>query len=273
MRTAEMPEFKVFDIGMTRRDTMTRGKQESGMIMKRMWIVILIAGLPFSGNADTVKMVTEVPDFASIKDVKSKKKAFFDFMRPIVQAENERIRQTRERLVAIRESGNVSAPDETFVRRIADSYSVDITDLNDAGTWKRLLARVDTVPLRLVLAQSANESSWGTSRFARKGFNFFGQWCFKKGCGLVPSRRDKGTHHEVRVFRSVNASVAAYLKNINTGRVYASLRKIRSQMRHEGKPVTAHQLAGGLSHYSERGQAYVKEIRAMIRVNYKLMTG
>lgn len=243
------------------------------MLAKRMWIAILIAALPFTGNADTVKAVTDVPDFASIRDVKAKKKAFFDFMRPIVRAENERIRQNRERLLSIRDNRHHSAADEAFVRRIADAYSVDFADMDDAASWKHLLVRVDTVPLRLVLAQSANESSWGTSRFARKGLNFFGQWCFKKGCGLVPLRRNKGSHHEVRVFRSVNASVAAYLKNINTGRVYAGLRKIRGKMRKQGKPVTAHQLAGGLSHYSERGQAYVKEIRSMIRINYKLMTG
>ena len=239
------------------------------MIAKRILAAVLIIGLPFSGNADAIKAVTDVPDFAKIKDVRSKKKAFFDFMRPIVQAENDRILQARKRLIAIREGLDrpgyrPSVDDRAFLRRIGDDYGVELREMRDGAAWSRLMTRVDTVPLRLVLAQSANESSWGTSRFARKGRNFFGQWCFRKGCGLVPSRRNKGAHHEVRVFRSINASVAAYLKNINTGRVYASLRKLRSKLRNNGETVTAHQLAGGLSHYSERGQAYVKEIRAMI---------
>ncbi|MBI1194258.1 MAG: glucosaminidase [Gammaproteobacteria bacterium] len=248
------------------------------MIAKRMLIAILIAGLPFSGYADTVKTVTKVPDFSAIKDVSAKKKAFFDFIRPIVQSENERILQVRERLISIRQGltqtgRSPAAADQAFLSEVVDRYDVEFADPSDSASWNRLLARVDAVPLRLVLAQSANESSWGTSRFAREGRNFFGQWCFKKGCGLVPTRRKKGTRHEVRVFSSVNASVASYLWNINTGRVYASLRKIRGDLRAKGKPVTAHELAAGLSHYSERREAYVEEIRSMIRANYKLMTG
>lgn len=248
------------------------------MIAKRILIAILIAGFPFGGNADTVKTVTSVPDFSRIRDVTAKKKAFFDFMRPIVESENKRIQEVRERLVSIRQvqvqrREGATAADRDFLLQVAGRYDVDFADANDDAAWGRLLVRVDTVPLRLVLAQSANESSWGTSRFAREGRNFFGQWCFKKGCGLVPSHRDKGTRHEVRVFPSVNASVAAYLRNINTGRVYAGLRKIRGDLRKKGKPVTAHELAAGLSHYSERRDAYVRDIRAMIRANYKLMTG
>ena len=44
----------------------------------------------------------------------------------------------------------------------------------------RLMRRVDIIPIELVLMQAANESAWGTSRFAQKGYNFFGLWCFKK---------------------------------------------------------------------------------------------
>lgn len=155
----------------------------------------------------------------------------------------------------------------------ARDYGVEMSDVADTKAWNALLERVDEVPLRLVLAQSANESSWGNSRFAREGYNFFGQWCFTKGCGIVPSRRTPGLTHEVAKFASVNESVAAYLKNINTGRVYAGLRRIPADKRRAGEQPTAHDLAGGLVKYSERGDAYVKEIRAMIRVNYKLMAG
>jgi len=247
------------------------------MIATRILTVILVAGISFSGMV-TAKPVTDIPNFGTIKDVRSKKKAFFDFMRPIVQAENDRVLQVRKRLIDIKDRVEVtgqapSSGDLVFIGRVADDYGVDMSNPRAASSWSRLLAKVDTVPLRLVLAQSANESSWGTSRFARKGLNFFGQWCFKKDCGLVPLRRNKGQHHEVRVFKSVNASVAAYLRNINTGRVYSGLRTIRAKLRKKGEFVTAHQLAGGLIRYSERGQAYVKEIRAMIRVNYKLMMG
>jgi Bax protein len=135
------------------------------------------------------------------------------------------------------------------------------------------MKRVDTVPLELVLSQAANESAWGTSRFARKANNLFGQWCFSKGCGLVPARRNAGSTHEVAAFKSPQLSVRSYLRNLNTGRVYKDLRNIRAAKRAEGKQATAYEIAAGLSKYSERGQAYVKEIRAMIKYNGKYMRG
>jgi len=212
------------------------------------------------------------PDFTSFKDVKEKKKAFFKFMHPFVDMENAAILKDRERLLALRSESvaKLSSEDVQWLESMVKSYRSD-SPLEDVKAWDHLLERVDAVPYPLVLAQSANESAWGTSRFARQGHNYFGQWCFTKGCGIVPSRRDAGSRHEVARFKSARHSVRAYLKNINTGRVYVDLRKIRAQQRVSGEPLGATALAGGLLKYSERGDAYVKEIRSMIRTNIKLM--
>jgi Bax protein len=117
------------------------------------------------------------------------------------------------------------------------------------------------------MAQSANESAWGTSRFARKGNNFFGQWCFRKGCGLVPKQRDANKTHEVAAFDSPEESVKMYIRNLNSNSAYKSLRDLRAKLRRANKPVTGHALAAGLKHYSERGLEYVKELREMISFN------
>lgn len=45
------------------------------------------------------------------------------------------------------------------------------------------------------------------------------------------------------------------------------LRRLRAQSRQANKPISGTELAAGLDKYSERGQEYVKEIRAIIRVN------
>ena len=130
-----------------------------------------------------------------------------------------------------------------------------------------LLLRVDQVPASLALAQAAMESAWGTSRFAVQGNNLFGQWCYQKGCGLVPLRRNAGSTHEVAKFDSVSDAIKSYLKNINTHRAYADLRNDRASLRSAGKPITGHQLAEGLIDYSELREAYVHEIQAVIRIN------
>lgn len=236
--------------------------------MKLVILLSLLFGVlsvPAISNADIKQYTAKDLDMSNLIDVKDKKKRFFDFMRPIVLDENNKVLALRKQLIDARKNNNQLS----FVAKAASDYSVDwVAGKED---WDKLLERVDAVALEVVLAQSANESAWGQSRFATDGSNFFGQWCYRKGCGLVPKRRDKGTKHEVAKFSSVNKSVRSYIKNINTGRVYAPLRQIRKKNRAEGKKPDAIAQAGGLIKYSQRREAYVKEIRAMIRYNRKLM--
>jgi len=222
---------------------------------------------PLSGIAEIKEFKAKDLDMSNLADVKDKKKRFFDFMRPIVNSENERVLALRKSLETARKQKN----NREMVAQTAKSYSVEWKPGQE--NWDKLLERVDAVALELVLAQSANESAWGQSRFATQGSNFFGQWCYRKGCGIVPKKRDKGTRHEVAKFSSVNKSVRSYIKNINTGRVYAPLRKIRKANLAKGKKPDAIAQAGGLIKYSQRREAYVKEIRAMIRYNKKMMQG
>lgn len=206
-------------------------------------------------------------DMTDIIVADEKKQRFFDFMRPIVNDENARILSLREKLLEAKENNSR----KTFVAKTAYDYNVEWEPGKE--NWDRLLGRVDAIPLELVLAQSANESAWGQSRFATEGNNFFGQWCYREGCGMVPDKRDAGTKHEVASFKSVHASVRSYLKNLNTGRFYAPLRKIRKQERAAGNEPDAYALAGGLIKYSQRREAYVKEIRHIIEANRTLMLG
>jgi Bax protein len=134
-----------------------------------------------------------------------------------------------------------------------------------------LIRRVDSIPEALILVQAANESGWGASRFAQQGYNFFGLWCFKKGCGFVPRQRDDDAKHEVAKFTDLSHAVMTYMRNLNRHYAYKDLRMIRENLRQDGKPVTARALASGLLSYSERGQEYINELKSMLRVNTKHM--
>jgi Bax protein len=213
-----------------------------------------------------------IPDLRNEKDVKTKKRKFFNALRPMVIAENKRISAQRNLLENLQQKSDYSDAEQKQLNVLLESYRLE-QGKDKSIPWQALMKRVDQVPLELVLSQAANESAWGTSRFARQANNLFGQWCFSKGCGLVPSRRNAGTTHEVASFKSAQASVRSYLRNLNTGRVYADLRTIRAEKRTQGQSATASELAGGLSKYSERGQEYVKEIRSMIKYNGKYMRG
>jgi Bax protein len=133
---------------------------------------------------------------------------------------------------------------------------------------QRLLRRVDEVPVALALAQAAIESGWGTSRFVHQANNLFGHWTYRHDRGLVPREREAGKTHRVRIFTTLRSSVQAYLHNLNTGRAYRHLRLLRAILRENDQPLDGEHLAAGLLHYSERGQAYVDEVRTLIRSNH-----
>lgn len=229
------------------------------------FIIISFTMLAFNVSAESV------PDFASMKDVKQKKHAFFEYIYPLLEVANKEVLVKRKKISQIQAdlvAGDKLTPGELeFLVAVSAEYSLKPKDTASKENVEKLLKAVDYVPPALALAQSANESAWGTSRFAKEGNNFFGQWCFKKGCGIVPARRDAGSKHEVRKFASTQGSVRAYVKNINTGRAYSSLRSVRAKLRSKNEMLTGHDLAAGLIKYSARKEAYVKEIRSMIRTN------
>lgn len=215
-----------------------------------------------------------LPDFSLIADTTEKKRQFFNYLRPYVKRENARLRALRKQLLDIRDKKQkrlrISLEEYAFMYSLYDEFRMDVAE-SDVTMLDELLKRVDIIPDTLVLMQAANESAWGSSRFAVEGYNFFGQWCFREGCGLVPQSRVEGSYHEVAKFNSPAASIKSYFYNLNTFHTYQHLRDIRAQLRAEGKPVRGEALAAGLGAYSERGEAYIAEISGMIRFNRKLL--
>jgi len=201
-----------------------------------------------------------------------KKKHFITFLKPIIMAENKTILQQRQTILRLKAKTFLNDDEQAQLRRLTNQYQLPISTHASPGLWQALLNRVDIIPLDLALAQAANESAWGRSRFAREGNNYFGQWCFRQGCGIVPAARLAGASHEVRRFSNVAESVRAYMKNINTLAAYRDLRKQRALLRKRNLPLDAELLAKELKHYSERGEAYVNSIRSMIRSNRGLVS-
>ncbi|RBO78484.1 glucosaminidase domain-containing protein [Marinomonas aquiplantarum] len=210
----------------------------------------------------------QAPDFQAITDVKARKKAFFEYLSPFAKEKNDLILADRERLTALlKKAGKLSKKEVAWVSKLRKDNKLKVLTQYAKQDLQALLSRLDIIPTSLVLAQAANESAWGTSRFATQGNNYFGQWCFRKGCGLVPVSRDNDADHEVRKFHDARESVFAYIDNLNTNSAYKKLRNTRANLRQQGDVITGLALAQGLEHYSQRGQAYVKEIISLINYN------
>lgn len=220
-----------------------------------------IPRLTFDGVSPNWKSVSEqIP-------VESKKTIFLRLILPLVLVSNENILRERD----IVSSAQLSSPE---LKKIALKYEViddDGVSLNSQHV-KQLLNRVNIIPASLALAQAAEESAWGTSRFALEGNAFFGQWDFS-GNGIKPKQqRSELGDYGIARFDSPLASVEGYMLNINTTSAYQPLRDLRAQEVAKGKTLSGTLLAGTLKNYSERGEAYIKGLRELISYNKLEMT-
>lgn len=223
-------------------------------------VVVVLIGAYFYLQPKPVVVV----DFTQFPAGVERKQAFVNYFQPIIEQENQKIQTLRMKIT----KAQAAAKHPRWLDDVLEQYRLTQFDSNKVEDWQALLARVDTIPMSLALAQAANESAWGTSRFAQKGNNFFGQWCFTQGCGLVPRSRNEGANHEVAAFDSPQQSVARYLLNLNSHPQYQKLRDVREALRANKQVVSGYAVAAGLSGYSERGEEYIKELRAMIKFNH-----
>ncbi|MFG1497948.1 glucosaminidase domain-containing protein [Saccharospirillum sp. HFRX-1] len=229
--------------------------------------LLLVLILALAAGLSTHPTTPQAPDFSNFTDGDERKAAFFGYFKQLIDTENEAILSSRTKLSAVVEANRATWFERLWLSALAHRYELEDFETDNAEHWQVLLTHVDIIPPSLALAQAANESAWGTSRFAREGNNYFGQWCYSRGCGLVPEARDDDANHEVARFASAQQSVRRYVNNINTHYAYAELRERRAQLRAAGEPITGLALAPTLINYSQRGQAYVDELEAMIRFN------
>ena len=211
---------------------------------------------------------TTPPDFRALHG-KARKAAFVRFMKPLIERANEAVRAQRQHLLVLYQRRHrLTAAEIAWLKQLAAEYDLKTFDPHQPRDWQTLLRRVDTVPVSLALAQAADESGWGTSRFARQGNNYFGIWCYTPGCGIPPAHPQKGGgYYAVKRYASPYDAVRDYIHLLNTGRAFRPLRRLRAQLRASGQPVTGEALAATLHHYSQRGDAYPEELIAMIRHN------
>ncbi|MBE8189759.1 MAG: hypothetical protein HAW58_02565 [Candidatus Thioglobus sp.] len=197
---------------------------------------------------------SRVPNFEKIQDTESRKIAFFNYLLPIVEKENNKIKIIRSLI----QNNQFSSQQ---IAKLAKKYRLENPDK------QALLAAIDIIPSSLVLAQAAIESNWGRSRFSQRWHNYFGIWCFKPGCGIVPKNRDKNAKHEVAQFSSTAKAVEYYLLNLNRNNAYILLRQIRSYKRSNSLIPKGRSLAEGLENYSGIGYEYIELVQGIIRQN------
>tara|TARA_B100001029_G_scaffold152672_1_gene135850 strand:- start:71 stop:1135 length:1065 start_codon:yes stop_codon:yes gene_type:complete len=199
-------------------------------------------------------------EIKNIRNTKKRKDMFIKIVLPLIVKENTKIRIDRKRLFTILNKNSNTNIEKKWLEKKYKQYGAKKNDLST------LKVRMDEIPISLAIAQAAKETGWGTSRFALKGNALFGQWTWS-GEGLKPKNAEEGKGHKVMKFNSLQLSVRAYLRNLNTHSSYKNLRKARTDLRNKKVPLDSLILSKHLDKYAETGSQYIEVLQKIIEQN------
>ena len=205
--------------------------------------------------------LTKLPkDIKTLGDTKTKRELFIKIILPLILNENKKIAQDREKLFKIINKNFNTVGERVWLKRRFKEYKIEDQDL------AKLKIRMDIIPVSIAIAQAANESGWGTSRFALEGNALFGQWTYSKK-GISPKKSDPNSTHKILQFQILKASVRAYKNNLNTHKAYTEFREARAQLRQDKKIINGLELTQYLKKYSAIGEKYVAILDDIIERN------
>jgi len=205
--------------------------------------------------------LTKLPkDLKTLGDTKKKRELFIKIVLPLILDENEKILEDRKKLFKILGKNFNTVGERVWLKRRFKEYKID-----DQGLAK-LKMRMDIIPVSIALAQAANESGWGTSRFALEGNALFGQWTWSKK-GISPKNKDPDQSHKILQFQILKASVRAYKNNLNTHNAYREFREARAKQRQNNDPINGLELTKYLENYAAIGDKYVVILKGIIETN------
>jgi Bax protein len=205
--------------------------------------------------------LTKLPkDLKTLGDTRIKRELFIKIILPLVLDENNKILENRKKLFKLLSKNFNTVGERVWLKRRFKEYKIKDQDLSE------LKMRMDIIPVSIALAQAANESGWGTSRFALEGNALFGQWTWSKK-GISPSNQDKDKSHKVLQFQVLKASVKAYKNNLNTHNAYKEFRETRAQMREDDNKIDGLVLIPHLKKYAADGELYVRILESIVLKN------
>ncbi len=205
--------------------------------------------------------LTKLPkDIKTLGDTKKKRELFIKIILPLILNENEKITEDRKKLFKILAKNFNTVGERVWLKRRFKEYKIEDQDLT------KLKMRMDIIPVSIAIAQAANESGWGTSRFALEGNALFGQWTWSKK-GISPKKADPNQTHKILQFQILKASVRAYKNNLNTHKAYQEFREARAKQRQTNSELDGLQLTKYLKNYASIGEKYVRILEDIIEKN------
>ena len=209
-------------------------------------------------------------DAFNFENFSNSKQDFIKTLLPLISYENQKILLERKNLFNIKEAlvneKTLNNRDLIYLNKIAKKYKIKINNKHKIDLVNQLLIFIDIIPNSIVLAQAANESGWGTSRFAKEYNALFGEYTYDFSKGVIPLKREEGRKHLVKAFSSYDNSVKSYFRNINTHYAYEKFRLTRKLMRDKNNFSNINLLVERLNTYAEDNN-YVETISSIIESN------
>jgi Bax protein len=217
-----------------------------------------------------LKVVNQNINDINLDFLSQSKKDFVKTLLPLISYQNQNILLERSKLEELRASlidhNTLSNTDLKFLDKISQKYRIKTADKHKYDLVNELLNRVDIIPNSIVLAQAANESGWGSSRFAREFNALFGEYTYDYSDGVIPLLREEGEKHLVKTFASVDKSVQSYFNNLNSHYAYKDFREVREMMREKNNFSNIKLLVEELDSYAADIN-YITTINAIIDAN------
>lgn len=221
--------------------------------------------LPKLGDPLSVRL----PNTLASLDSEERKKLFIDLLLPTVLVALDEVKQERQQLLTVVDELGDHSPkllfsesDLSWQRQIgADKtkFILGLTQKYRTEEIGKLLAKVNVLPPSLIIAQSAIESGWGSSRFATEVNNLFGMYSSMNSSAATAV--EGSSQPKIIAYESILDSVRSYILNINRLSAYQELRQIRKQT------LDPMLIADGLTRYSERKEYYVADVKHIIAYN------
>ena len=182
------------------------------------------------------------------------KEKFISAVLPAILVVKERIERDQLRVINLLNKSKWTVEDSAFY--------LDQSERFKAKDIKGLIARMETHPTSIVLAQAVVESGWGSSRFFQEANNLFGIWSYRSSEPRIQAGNSRqGTSIYLRKYDDITGSIADYFETVGRSRAYGNFRDARAQS------DDIQMLLPHLKHYSERGAAYITQLKNIIRQN------
>lgn len=199
-------------------------------------------------------------DLSSARGARAARLKFFKAITPAVVEAMLEVEMERETVFeyerALKNGAEIPSTLEAKISALLKRYKTK--DTHD------LSKRIDFVPIDMLFTQASVESARGESPVAKDCHNIFGVHAANE------AQRCPG-HPILAIYPDFTGSIKRYVLLLNSGSAFKPFRETRAKLRAsvgERGPLDSSVLVEGLLPYSERGEAYLRDISALILTDH-----